>query len=67
MTMTRTGSLTPEGPWMAGAIGRIPDDEALVWRDDAVFGPQFYAASLDEAAKAVRILNDLEARLVDRR
>ena len=51
------------GPWRAGAIGRIPEDDALVWRDDAAFGPQFYAASSDEAAKAARILNELEARV----
>ncbi len=49
-------------PWQAGAIGRIPDDDALVWRDDAAFGPQFYAASPKEAEDAAVLLNDLEAR-----
>ena len=52
-----------DGPWYAGAIGRIPEDDALVWRDDAVHGPQFYAASSDDAETAARLLNDLEKRL----
>jgi len=51
-----------DGPWRAGAIGRIPDDDALVWRDDAVYGAQFYAATPTEAEGAARLLNDLEAR-----
>jgi hypothetical protein len=49
-----------DGPWYAGAIGRIPEDDSLVWRDDAVFGPQFYAASPKEAETIAKILNDLE-------
>jgi hypothetical protein len=52
-----------EGPWLAGAIGRIPEDDALVWRDDAVSGPQFYARTPADAARAACILNELEARL----
>jgi hypothetical protein len=51
-----------DGPWYAGAIGRMPEDDSLVWRDDAVFGPQFYAANPTEAEKAAQILNDLEQR-----
>lgn len=51
-----------EGPWQAGAIGRVPEDDALVWRDDAVTGPQFYAATPTEAEDAAKLLNDLEAR-----
>ena len=52
-----------DGPWYAGAIGRIPEDDSLVWRDDAVFGKQFYAASPSEAEKAAAYLNELEATI----
>ena len=53
-----------DGPWQAGAIGRIPEDDSLVWRDDAVYGPQFYAASPGDAEKAASILNALETRII---
>jgi hypothetical protein len=53
----------PEGPWYAGAIGRIPDDDSLVYREDAVWGAKFYAGTPAEAELAARFLNDLEARL----
>jgi len=53
----------PAGPWYAGAIGRLPEDDSLVFREDAVYGAQFRAASPKEAEDAARILNDLEARL----
>jgi len=46
-----------EPRWNAGAVGRIPEDDALVWRDDAMTGPQFYAASESEAAVAAKQLN----------
>lgn len=49
-----------EPRWNAGAMGREPEDDALVWRDDAVTGAQFYAASPAEAARAAAILNDME-------
>jgi hypothetical protein len=54
-----------DGPWYAGAIGRIPEDDSLVYRDDAMFGPQFYAASPQDAEIAAKLLNDLEKRLKD--
>ncbi len=54
-----------EPPWHAGAIGRIPEDDALVWRDDAMNGPQFYAANPSEAETAAQILNKLEEQLVE--
>jgi hypothetical protein len=50
-----------EGPWEAGAIGRIPDDNSLVYRGDAVTGVQFYARTPDDAAQAARSLNELES------
>ena len=43
--------MSSEGPWEAGAIGRIPDDDSLVYR-----GPE-------DAEQATRALNDLESRL----
>jgi hypothetical protein len=49
-----------DGPWQAGAIGLIPKDDGLVWRDDAVFGKQFYALNNKEAQIAADILNRLE-------
>jgi len=52
-----------DGPWYAGAIGRIPDDDCLVWRDDAMWGPQFYAASVEDAEHAAKLLNALEATI----
>jgi hypothetical protein len=53
---------TPEeGPWFAGAIGHSPQDDALVWRDDATTGASFYAANPHEAKKAVIILNEFDA------
>jgi hypothetical protein len=51
-----------EPHWSAGAIGRIPDDDSLVFRDDAVYGKQFYAASPSEAEAAARFLNEIEDR-----
>ena len=61
-----TASSPPDDddPWHAGAIGRIPDDDSLVWRDDATTGPQFWAASLKQAETAAVILNALERRLI---
>lgn len=56
-----------DGPWYAGALGKDPEDDALVYRDDAVTGPQFYAASPGEARTAAAILNHqsaLVARMV---
>lgn len=52
-----------DGPWYAGAIGKIPEDDSLVYREDAMFGPSFYAASPQEADRAARILNDLERHI----
>jgi hypothetical protein len=52
-----------EPRWHAGAVGRIPDDDSLVYRDDAVYGPQFYAKSPSAAEEASRLLNDLEDQL----
>lgn len=52
-----------DGPWCAGAIG-TGDDDSLVFRDDAVFGPKFYAATPEDAEIAARILNELEANLL---
>jgi len=53
-----------EPPWHAGAIGRIPEDDALVWRDDAIYGAQFYAANASEAEIAAQLLNELERRIL---
>ena len=53
------------GPWQAGAVGRIPQDDPLVWRDDAVDGPQFYAATPGDAEIAASQLNALEARIAE--
>ena len=55
--------MSSEGPWEAGAIGRIPDDDSLVYRGDAVTGTQFYARTPEDAEQATRALNDLESRL----
>jgi len=52
-----------EPRWHAGAIGRIPDDDSLVYRDDAVYGPQFYAATPAAAEEAARILNEMQDKL----
>lgn len=52
-----------EDPWYAGAIGRIPEDDSLVFRDDAVFGLMFYARSPEEAELAAKYLNDLERKV----
>jgi hypothetical protein len=49
-----------EPRWNAGAIGRIPDDDSLVYRDDAVFGPSFYCASPGQAEEAARMLSALQ-------
>lgn len=49
-----------EPRWNAGAIGRIPEDDSLVYRDDAVSGPQFYARSPSEAEVAAAQLNRLQ-------
>lgn len=49
-------------PWYAGAIGRIPEDDSLVYREDAVFGPQFYARSPHDAGLAAQLLNEAEHR-----
>lgn len=48
-------------PWIAGAIGKSPHDDALVWRDDAMHGPKFWAATPGDATEAARLLNDLES------
>lgn len=56
-----------DDPWCAGAVGRIPEDDSLVWRDDAIHGPQFYAASPADAETAARFLNELEKRLFQKR
>jgi hypothetical protein len=53
------------GPWHAGAIGKYPQDDALVWRDDAVSGPQFFVATPHDAMVAAAHLNGLE-RMVAR-
>ena len=52
-------------PWTAGAIGKSPEDDALVWRDDAVFGPTFYARSTKDAEVAAKHLNDLEGKIAE--
>jgi hypothetical protein len=52
-----------ELPWCAGAIGRIPQDDALVYREDAMTGLSFYALNANEAEIAAQYLNDLEKRL----
>jgi len=52
-----------DDPWHAGAIGRDPKDQSLVWRDDAVNGPNFYAASPEEAELAAHYLNKLEKKV----
>lgn len=52
-----------EPRWNAGAIGRIPEDDSLVYRDDAVYGPRFYAASPSAAEEAARLLNEMQDRL----
>lgn len=58
-----TATSGEDGPWYAGAVGRTPDDDALVWRDDAVSGSQFYAASPKQAEVAAVILNGVASRL----
>jgi hypothetical protein len=63
MTDPRIPSAEREPHWSAGAIGRIPDDDSLVFRDDAIFGKQFYAASPSEAEAAARFLNEIEDRV----
>jgi hypothetical protein len=52
-------------PWQAGAVGRNPQDDALVWRNDAVSGPHFYAAGPADAERATVLLNALEARIAE--
>jgi hypothetical protein len=59
--------MSDEGPWEAGAIGRIPDDDSLVYRDDAVTGAQFYARTVEDAVLAARRLNELEAEVTSLR
>jgi hypothetical protein len=54
-----------DGPWQAGAVGRTPQDDALVWRNDAVSGPHFYAAGPTDAERATVLLNSLEARIAE--
>ena len=61
-----TDEEVPDGPWYAGAVGRIPEDDCLVYRDDAVHGPQFYAATPEDAEAAARQLNAAEARGAER-
>jgi hypothetical protein len=58
--VTPAPAVVRDEAWYAGAIGKSPKDDSLVYQGDAVHGRQFYAASPSEAERAADILNELE-------